>query len=120
MASAAEITPTPSSRWCQMGLSVSMDSKSSIRLGMTSMNRCSWSSQPSGRSQATPPTRVKDVIIRTPEYAWRDRDLALDLNEAYSGVRMMTSFTRVGEVAIAPGVEEPGIDPQVEAGGSQP
>jgi NADH-quinone oxidoreductase subunit D len=32
-------------------------------------------------------------------YAWRDRDLALDLNEAYSGVRMMTSFTRVGGVA---------------------
>jgi len=32
-------------------------------------------------------------------YAWRDRDLVLDLNEAYSGVRMMTSFTRVGGVA---------------------
>src|SRR5437660_2404490 len=32
-------------------------------------------------------------------YAWRDRDLALELNEAYSGVRMMTSFTRVGGVA---------------------
>jgi NADH-quinone oxidoreductase subunit D len=32
-------------------------------------------------------------------YAWRDRDLALDLNELYSGVRMMTSFTRVGGVA---------------------
>jgi NADH-quinone oxidoreductase subunit D len=32
-------------------------------------------------------------------YAWRDRELVLDLNEAYSGVRMMTSFTRVGGVA---------------------
>jgi NADH-quinone oxidoreductase subunit D len=32
-------------------------------------------------------------------YAWRDRELILDLNEAYSGVRMMTSFTRVGGVA---------------------
>lgn len=32
-------------------------------------------------------------------YAWRDRELALDLNEAYSGVRMMTSFTRIGGVA---------------------
>jgi NADH-quinone oxidoreductase subunit D len=32
-------------------------------------------------------------------YAWRDRDLVLDLNESYSGVRMMTSFTRVGGVA---------------------
>src|SRR5256885_12792098 len=34
-------------------------------------------------------------------YAWRDRELVLDLNEAYSGVRMMTSFTRVGGVAWA-------------------
>jgi NADH-quinone oxidoreductase subunit D len=32
-------------------------------------------------------------------YAWRDREQVLDLNEAYSGVRMMTSFTRVGGVA---------------------
>jgi len=32
-------------------------------------------------------------------YAWRDREKILDLNEAYSGVRMMTSFTRVGGVA---------------------
>lgn len=32
-------------------------------------------------------------------YAWRDRELVLDMNEAYSGVRMMTSFTRVGGVA---------------------
>ena len=32
-------------------------------------------------------------------YAWRDRELILDLNELYSGVRMMTSFTRVGGVA---------------------
>jgi NADH-quinone oxidoreductase subunit D len=32
-------------------------------------------------------------------YAWRDRELVLDLNESYSGVRMMTSFTRVGGVA---------------------
>ncbi len=32
-------------------------------------------------------------------YAWRDRELILDLNEFYSGVRMMTSFTRVGGVA---------------------
>jgi NADH-quinone oxidoreductase subunit D len=32
-------------------------------------------------------------------YAWRDRELVLDLNELYSGVRMMTSFTRVGGVA---------------------
>jgi NADH-quinone oxidoreductase subunit D len=32
-------------------------------------------------------------------YAWRDRELILDLNEAYAGVRMMTSFTRVGGVA---------------------
>jgi NADH-quinone oxidoreductase subunit D len=32
-------------------------------------------------------------------YAWRDREMVLDLNEAYSGVRMMTSFTRVGGVA---------------------
>ena len=32
-------------------------------------------------------------------YAWRDRELVLDMNEAYSGVRMMTSFTRIGGVA---------------------
>jgi NADH-quinone oxidoreductase subunit D len=32
-------------------------------------------------------------------YAWRDREKILDLNESYSGVRMMTSFTRVGGVA---------------------
>ena len=32
-------------------------------------------------------------------YAWRDREQVLDLNEAYSGVRMMTSFTRIGGVA---------------------
>ncbi len=32
-------------------------------------------------------------------YCWREREQVLDLNEAYSGVRMMTSFTRVGGVA---------------------
>jgi NADH-quinone oxidoreductase subunit D len=32
-------------------------------------------------------------------YCWREREQILDLNEAYSGVRMMTSFTRVGGVA---------------------
>jgi len=32
-------------------------------------------------------------------YTWREREQILDLNEAYSGVRMMTSFTRVGGVA---------------------
>jgi len=32
-------------------------------------------------------------------YAWREREMILDLNEELSGVRMMTSFTRVGGVA---------------------
>ncbi len=32
-------------------------------------------------------------------YAWREREMILDLNELISGVRMMTSFIRVGGVA---------------------
>jgi len=32
-------------------------------------------------------------------YAWRERELILDLNECISGVRMMTSFIRIGGVA---------------------
>lgn len=32
-------------------------------------------------------------------YAWREREMILDLNEMISGVRMMTSFIRIGGVA---------------------
>ncbi|PIQ97670.1 MAG: NADH-quinone oxidoreductase subunit D [Nitrospinae bacterium CG11_big_fil_rev_8_21_14_0_20_56_8] len=32
-------------------------------------------------------------------YAWREREMILDLNEEISGVRMMTSYIRVGGVA---------------------
>ncbi|CCQ92175.1 NADH-quinone oxidoreductase, subunit D [Nitrospina gracilis 3/211] len=32
-------------------------------------------------------------------YAWREREMILDLNEMLSGVRMMTSFIRIGGVA---------------------
>jgi NADH-quinone oxidoreductase subunit D len=32
-------------------------------------------------------------------YAWREREMILDLNEIISGVRMMTSYIRVGGVA---------------------
>ena len=32
-------------------------------------------------------------------YCWREREMILDLNEEISGVRMMTSFIRVGGVA---------------------
>ncbi|TDJ50305.1 MAG: NADH dehydrogenase (quinone) subunit D [Nitrospina sp.] len=32
-------------------------------------------------------------------YAWRERELVLDLNEMISGVRMMTSYIRIGGVA---------------------
>ncbi len=37
--------------------------------------------------------------ITTFLYVWREREMILDLNEELSGVRMMTSFTRVGGVA---------------------
>ncbi|GIT64859.1 MAG: hypothetical protein Ct9H300mP23_04860 [Nitrospinota bacterium] len=32
-------------------------------------------------------------------YCWREREMILDLNEEISGVRMMTSYIRVGGVA---------------------
>ena len=32
-------------------------------------------------------------------YCWREREMGLDLNEEISGVRMMTSYIRVGGVA---------------------
>ena len=34
-------------------------------------------------------------------YCWREREMILDLNEEISGVRMMTSYIRLGGVAQA-------------------
>ena len=45
-------------------------------------------------------THALDIGARTVFlYCWREREMVLDLNEEVSGVRMMTSYIRVGGVA---------------------
>ena len=66
MASSAVMTPTPWSRARKMGWPVSSSSYSSSRGAHRSSTRSTPSRQPSGRSAATPPGRMKLWFIRSP------------------------------------------------------
>ena len=57
-ASSAEMLPTPSVRSRKMGWPVSSSSYSKVRASTVSQMMVTSSSQPSGRSAATPPGRM--------------------------------------------------------------
>src|SRR5207253_926376 len=107
-ASSAVIFATPFVRIIQIGFPVSRFSYSSTLDGKRLAKSRARSKNPIGGSSARPPMRKYEVIMRWPLtmsvflYCFRERADILRLFEMVSGQRMITSYFRIGDLALEP------------------